>query len=136
MNIEKFLDQTDRVFNDEGIPCDFGCSKQSVSAMIEYIKNNFSSYPYTVVSDWKWIDIDASNEIKEDLAQYGLKPCALFAHKVIDDERMRGFNSVRTTLMQGFHKNCIFLTQNTAYILCGPGKRVSMDVGVFTSLMG
>ncbi|EGG99581.1 hypothetical protein imdm_938 [gamma proteobacterium IMCC2047] len=136
MNIEEFLDQTDRVFNDEGIPCDFGCSQHSIPTMIEYVKNNLSPYPYTVVSGWKWIDIDVSKEIKEDLKKYGFKPCALFARKVIDAERMRRFNSVRTTLLQGFHNNCIFLTQNTAYILCGPGKRVSINSRVFSSLMG
>jgi len=136
MNIEEFLDQTDRVFNDEGIPCDFGCSEHSVPAMIEYIKNNLSPYPYAVVSDWKWIDLDVPSEIREDLEQHGLKPCALFAHKVIADERMRGFRSVRTTLLQGLYKNCIFLTQNTAYILCGPSKRVSIDYRIFASLTG
>lgn len=136
MNIEEFLCQADRAFNDEGIPCDFGCSKHSIPAMIEYIKNNLSAYPYAVISDWKWIDISVAKEVREDLEQYGFKPCALFAHKVIADESMRGFNSVRTTLLQGFYKNCIFLTQNTAYILQGPGKRVSIDSRVFSSLMG
>lgn len=136
MKIEEFLNQVDRIYNDEGITCDFGCSKQSLPAMIEYVKNNLSDYPYAVVSGWKWIDIDVSDETKEDLSKCGFKPSALIARNVIVDEQSRGFKSVQTTLLQGFYKNCIFLTQNTAYILCNQGKRVSIDPRVYYKMMG
>lgn len=136
MNIEEFISQTDHVFNHKGTPCDFGCSQRSVPAMIEYVKTHLSPYPYSVVADWKWIDMDASQETRDSLDSYGLKPSALFAHRVITDERMRPFKSVRTTLLQRFHKNCIFLTRNTAYILTGPGTRVSIDTRVFISIFG
>jgi len=136
MNIEAFINQAAGVFNNEGTPCDFGCSQRSVPTMIEYIKKHLSPYPYCVVADWKWIDMNASQEIRESLGNYGFKPSALLARRVITDERMRPFKSVRTTLLQGFHKNCIFLTRNTAYILSGPGTRVSVDSRVFTCIFG
>ena len=136
MNIEEFISQYDRVFGDEGTPCDFGCSQQSVPAMIEYVKAHLSPYPYSVVADWKWVDMDASQETRESLDSYGLKPCALFANRVITDELMRPFKSVRTTILQGFHENCIFLTRNTAYILTGPGTRVSIDTKTFINIFG
>jgi len=136
MNIEDFINQADGVFNNEGAPCDFGCSQRSVPTMIKYIKKHLSPYPYCVVADWKWIDMNASEKTRESLDSYGLKPSALLARRVITDERMRPFESVRTTLLQGFHKNCIFLTRNTAYILSGPGTRVSIDTRVFTSIFG
>jgi len=136
MNIEEFINQTDNALNQEGAPCDFGCSQRSVPAMIEYIKTHLSPYPYSVVADWKWVDMDASQETRESLESYGLKPSALLVNRVITDERMRPFKSVRTTLLQSLHKNCIFLTRNTAYILTTPGTRVSIDTRVFISLFG
>lgn len=134
MNINEFLAQADRIFNNEGDPCDFGCSVSTIPEMIKYVEEELASYPYCVVSNWVWIDINASSKAQESLEKRGLKPCALYAHKVVDDERMRPFKSVRTTFLQGFHKNCIFLTQNTAYILNGPGTRVSVDTSVFASI--
>lgn len=136
MKVEEFMNQVDRIYNEEGASCDFGCSQQSVPAMIEHIKKHLSPYPYCVVTDWKWVDMSASQETRECLDNYGLKPSALFAGQVIADEGMRRFESVRTTLLQSFHKNCIFLTRNTAYILSGPGKRVSVDARVFTYIFG
>lgn len=136
MNIEEFLNQTDAVLGYEGVHSDFGCSEQSVPAMIEYVKHQLPDYPSCVVADWKWVDMNASHEDEEMLAEHGFKPSALLAHRVISDDCMRGFKSVRTTLLKELHKNCIFVTRNTAYILTGPGKRVSVDAPVFISIFG
>ena len=89
-----------------------------------------------MVADGKWVDMKAPQEIQETLGKYGLKLSALLAHRVVSDDGMRGFKSVRTTLLKEPHKNCTFLTRNTAYILIEPGKRVSVDAPVFTSIFG
>lgn len=136
MNIEEFLTQTDLVLGNEGVHSDFGCSEQSVPAMIEYVKSHFPDYPCCVVADWKWVNMKAPPEVHEMLGEHGLKPSAVLAHRVVSDDSMRGFKSVRTTLLKELHKNCIFLTRNTAYILIEPGKRVSVDAPVFTSIFG
>ncbi len=78
--------------------------------------------------------MNVSETTKESLESYELKPSASLAHRIIADESMRSFKSVRTTLLQEPHKNCIFLTRNTAYILNGPGTRVSIKPQVFTSI--
>jgi len=134
MNLHEFLSQADLVFNEGGDSCDFGCSDNDVSEMITYVKDNFPDYPYCTISNWVWMDIEAPKETKEKFEKRGLKLCAIYAHEVIEDEPNRGFSSVKTTFLKGFHKNCIFLTQNTAYILKRPGTRISLDAEVFLSI--
>lgn len=134
MDIGEFLSQADRILNNAGDSCDFGCSENAVSEMIEYIKTNLPEYPYCIISDWTWIDINVSKEALEQIDKRGLKPCAIYANKVIEDEAGRPFESVRTTLLQGFHKNCIFLSRNTAYILLRPETRITVEYPVFASI--
>jgi len=134
MDLKDVLTQLDQVFNNDGDTCDFGCSEQAVPKMIVYVKESFPSYPYCVVSDWVWIDLTVSNKAMATLEERGLKPSAVYAHQVVDDEMRRDFKSVRTTLLQDFYKNCIFLSRNTAYILQGSGTRVSVNPAIFASI--
>lgn len=134
MEIREFLNQADRVFNNDGDSCDFGCTENAASEMIAYVKANFPSYPFCVVSDWVWVDINVSKEVIEALESRGLKPSVIYAHRVINDEAGRAFESVRTTLLQDFHKNCVFLSRNTAYILQGQATRVPIDSIVYARI--
>lgn len=134
MNVNDFIKQTQSVFNNRGDHCDFGCSQNSILCVIEYIKEHLPHYQYCVISNWRWIDIDASEEAKKKLKARGLKPCFLYSDSVDEDEKNRGFKSVRTTFLKSFHKNCIFLTKNTAYFLQGSGTRMTIDAAVFASI--
>jgi len=134
MEISELLSQADRVFNRDGDHCDFGCTENATPEMIAYVKENFPSYPFCVVSDWVWVDINVSKEMVEALEARGLKPSVIYAHRVINDEASRAFTSVRTTFLQDFQQNCIFQSRNTAYILYGRGTRVTVDSAVFASI--
>ena len=134
MELGEFLSQTDRVLSNTGDPCDFGCSENAVSEIIKYIKENLPDYPYCIISDWTWVDINLPEEAIEQIEKRGLKPCAIYANKVIEDEAGRPYENLRTTLLQGFHKNCIFQSRNTAYILLRPGTRVLVEYSVFASI--
>lgn len=102
--------------------------------MIEYIKEHLPHYQYCVISNWRWVDIDTSEKARKKLKERGLKPCFLYSASVVEDEKIRGFKSVRTTFLKSFHKNCIFLTKNTAYILQGSGTRITIEAAVFASI--
>jgi len=134
MNINELIHQAQSVFNNEGVLCDFGCSKNSTPCMIEFIKEHLPHYQYCVISNWRWIDIDVSEETRKMLKERGLKPCVLYSDNIDEDEKNRGFKSVRTTFLKSFHENCIFLTKNTAYILRGSGTRITIDAAVFASI--
>lgn len=135
MNIDEFINQTESVLYNRGSHCDFGCSKSVIPEMIEYIKQHLPDYQYCVVSGWCWIDIVAPSKTIENLNERGLQPSALFAQNVDQDEKNRGFKCVRTTFLKSFHKNCIFVTKNTAYILCQRGTRTTIDAQVFVSIL-
>lgn len=134
MSIEKIFSQAGHVFARTGAPCDFGCDKSAVPQMIEYVKEHLPGYCYCVIADWVWIDINVTLEAQEQYDQQGLKPSIIYAHKVIDDEAQRPFEFLRTTALQKFQKNCIFLSRNTAYVLCGPGTRVTIDPVVYDAV--
>lgn len=134
MSIEKIFAQAGHVFSRTGDPCDFGCDESSVPEIIAYIKEHLPSYPYCVIADWVWIDINVKPEVLKQFNERGLKPSFIYAHKVIDDETQRPFEFVRTTYLQDFRENCIFLSRNTAYILQGQGTRVSIDPVVFAAV--
>jgi len=134
MDLKSYLAQVDQIFNGDGVSCDFGCSEASVSDMIAHIKEYLPAYPYCVIADWVWLDIKLEPEIQALFDIRGAKPCFIFAHKVIEDQAQRSFKSVRTTYLQEFQKNCIFLSKNTAYLLVGRGTRVSVDPQVLRSI--
>jgi len=134
MNINELINQAQSVFNNQGDHCDFGCSQNLTPCMIEYIKEHLPHYQYCVISNWRWVDIDVSDEVRKKLKVRGFKPSFLYSDSVEEDEKMRGFKSVRTTYLKSFHNNCIFLTKNTAYILRGPGTRMTVDAAVFASI--
>lgn len=73
-------------------------------------------------------DILAPQHHRESLKQSGLDPCFIFAANVLDDEARRPHIGpmVRTSLLQHFEENCLFVTANTVYVLSGHGKRTSV----------
>ena len=134
MSIEKIIAQVGHVYSRTGDSCDFGCDESSVPIMIAYVKEYLPRYPFCVVADWVWVDINVESEVLEKFNERDLKPSFIYAHKVIDDEVQRPFEFVRTTYLQDFRENCIFLSRNTAYILQGQGTRVSIDPVVFAAV--
>ena len=135
MDLKSYLTQADQVFSGGGDSCDYGCDEASAPNMIAYINEHFPDYRYCVVGDWTWLDVELKPEARALFEKRGGKPCFVFANKVIDDEAQRGFQSVRTTYLKSFHKNCIFISKNRAYILTGPGKRMTVDPVVFKSIV-
>ena len=128
MTSKTVFQQIYKILNGEGDPCDFGCPEQDIEKMIQYVKKESPFYPYSVVSGWVWIDIETNPPSTEECGKEENQPCVIYAKKIIKDERNRPFDGVHTTELREFHKNCIFITQNTAYILSGPGVRLSVDV--------
>lgn len=134
MHINELINQAQNIFNNQGVHCDFGCSRSSTPQMIAFINEHLPHYQYCVISNWRWVDVDASEEAINKLRGKGFKPSFLYSDSIEEDEKMRGFKCVRTTFLKSFHKNCIFLTKNTAYILQNSGTRITIDAAVFASI--
>ena len=124
MNLEDQIKQFYDIFNpNNGAPCDFGCEPETVPEMIAFIKQNIPNKCYCTVKQWTWIDIDIPKAVEPLYEKHGIQPAIIVAQHVIEDEagRWRSGWYAKTSGLVAFHENCIFETQNTAYILVGGG---------------
>jgi len=125
-----------RLVNAQGDPCDYGCSERELNNMIAYCQEMFPSKPYCAVKEWCWADLEIDNHQLEEARSEGVYPCFVYASYIIEDQAGRwstGF-SVRTTFLTEFHKNCLFVTRNTAYVLVGKGSRMTVAPAVYKNL--
>ncbi|WP_341936861.1 DUF6957 family protein [Marinimicrobium sp. C2-29] len=137
MDARQQIAQTSRLVNGKGDSCDFGCSEEEIEVMLACSKEHFPGKPYCVVKDWCWADVDIDKRQQEEFRAKGVIPSFVYANNIIDDQAGRWSNglSVRTTLLVEFHKNCIFLTRNTAYVLVGRGSRLTVEPAVYNNLI-
>jgi hypothetical protein len=131
------LEQISKLVNHQGDYCDYGCSDEMVSQMIALAKEMFPNKPCCVVGRWCWVDIELETQLESEISAAGRQPCFIYASRVISDDRKRWAENtcIRTTLLQEFHHQSIFSSQNTNYILCGPGVRLSVIPAVYNELM-
>ena len=131
------LEQISKMVNRQGDYCDYGCSEEMVSQMIAIAKETFPNKPCCVVGRWCWVDIELEPQHEIVLKARGLKPSFIYANRVISDDRRRWaeYTCIRTTLLQKFHDQCIFSSQNTNYILCGCGVRLKVIPEIYNDLM-
>tara|TARA_R110002167_G_scaffold254359_2_gene460573 strand:+ start:22052 stop:22495 length:444 start_codon:yes stop_codon:yes gene_type:complete len=128
------LEQISKMVNHQGDYCDYGCSEEMVNKMISLAKEMFPNKPCCVVGRWCWVDIELEPQDENALMTAGLNPSFIYASRVISDDRQRWEENtcIRTTLLQKFHHQSIFSSQNTNYILCGPGVRISVIPAVYS----
>lgn len=135
MELKEFLQQCDKLLNLEGDPCDLGCSIDAARTMISRCREIYPNTPICLVSHWCWADIEFSKLDEEYLAAIGTLPAFIYSQSVIVDEQRRFPPNlqIRSSLLVEFRENCIFRTKNTAYILVGPGVRMSVNIEVFSN---
>src|SRR5690606_5878640 len=116
-------------------PCNFGCDESETDSMIAYCSEALNK-PYCLVKNWCWADLDVSRSDAEAIEKSGFRPAFIYASNIVADEagRWRPGMSVKTTLLTGFKKNCIFVTANTAYVLLGTGTQLRVSPSIYTSL--
>lgn len=137
MDSQRLIAQTSKLVNGKGDPCDFGCSEEDLSDVVEYCKEHIPNKPYCAVKDWCWADVDIDDRQQDEFRIKAVIPSFVYANYIIDDQFGRwdiGL-SVRTTLLVAFHKNCIFETRNTAYVLVGRGSRMTVEPAVYNNLI-
>ena len=136
LELETQLRQAHELICRRGEACDYGCAPESITRMLSIAKDRFAGRPYCVVADWVWVDLLASQPEKDRLARIAIRPSFIFAANVLDDEARRPHISpmVRTSLLQHFEENCLFVTAKTVYVLCGHGKRTTVTPEVAASI--
>lgn len=92
---------------------------------VRIVRERYPFAEYCIVSQWIWIDIDASTIELDTLTRTQRQPAVLYAHNVIYDSQRRWDvgDFVRTSLLHRFEDGFIFKTLNSVYILMGDGVR-------------
>ena len=96
----------------------------------------FPGKAFCAVKQWILIDLTVNSDEKEKLSGLGLLPATLFAHEIVLDSKGR-FQAgmwVRSNFGVSFTEGCMFETNNTVYLLHGPGLRKEASIGAAFSM--
>ena len=104
--------------------------------LIALAVNAFPAKAFCVVKQWILIDLTVNPAEKEKLSRLGLLPATLFAHEIVLDSRGRFQPGmwVRSNFGVSFTEGCVFETNNTVYLLLGPGLRKEASIGAAFSM--
>jgi len=136
VKISNEFEQMLRLVCGKGESCDLGCSIEKIPEMILLSKKMVPTKPYRVVRHWCWGDIDLDMLGLKHIKQAGIEPSFIYADEIMEDERgdVRRGIAVKSTLLVKFHLDCLFVTRNTAYILVGTGRRMTVKPAVYLNL--
>jgi hypothetical protein len=104
--------------------------------LIAFAAKTFPGKAFCVVKQWILIDLTVNPDEKEKLTGLGLLPATLFAHEIVLDSKGR-FQAgmwVRSNFGVSFTEGCVFETNNTVYLLLGPGLRKEASIGAAFSM--
>jgi len=118
---------TDLLYSD-GIP--MSGSKVGQDEAVRIVRERHPYAEYCLVSNWRWLDLDVTQEQRDELVRTNRQPVVIYAHTVIYDSRRRWDvgDFVRTSYLYKFEYDFIFQTLNTIYILIGDGIRTKTSL--------
>lgn len=104
--------------------------------LITLAAKTFPGKAFCVVRQWILIDLNVTPDENKKLTKLGLLPATLFAHEVVLDSKGRFKPSmwVRSNFGKSFTQGTMFETNNTVYLLCGPGQRKEASVDAAFSM--
>ncbi len=107
----------------DGIP--MPGSKVGQEEAVRIVRERYPYAEYCLVSKWRWIDLDVTQEQRDELGRTNRQPVVIYADNVIYDSQRRWDvdDFVRTSYLHKFEDEFIFQTLNTIYILMGDGVR-------------
>lgn len=113
---------TDLLYGD-GIP--MSGSKVGQEEAVRIVRERHPYAEYCLVSRWRWIDLDVTQEQRSELIRTNRQPAVIYARNVIYDSQRRWDvgDFVRTSYLHKFEDGFIFQTLNSIYILVGDGAR-------------
>ena len=118
---------TDLLYGD-GIPMS-GC-KVGQDEAVRIVRERHPYAEYCLVSDWRWLDLDVTQEQRDELVRTNRQPVVIYAHTVIYDSQRKWDvgDFVRTSYLHKFEDDFIFQTLNAIYILIGDGIRTKTSL--------
>lgn len=105
-------------------------AKVSQEEAVRIVRERHPYAEYCLVSNWRWLDLDVTQEQRDELARTNRHPVVIYAHTVIYDSQRKWDvgDFVRTSYLHKFEDDFIFQTLNTIYILIGDGIRTKTSL--------
>lgn len=100
-------------------------SEMTDEQAMAYAQKTFPRGDYCLVRQWRWIDLDVSEQQRAELAKTRRLPTIIYANGVVFDSNRRWDvgDFVRTSPLHAFEKGFHFKTLNSTYLLLGAGVR-------------
>lgn len=100
-------------------------SEMTDEQAMAYAQKTFPRGDFCLVRQWRWIDLDVSEQLRAELAKTSRLPTIIYAHGVIYDSNRRWDvgDFVRTSPLHDFREGFHFKTLNSTYLLLGAGVR-------------
>jgi hypothetical protein len=100
-------------------------SEMTDEQAMAYAQKNLPHGDYCLVRQWRWIDLDVSEQQRAELAKTRRLPTIIYAHGVVYDSNRRWDigDFVRTSPLHVFENGFHFKTLNSTYLLLGAGVR-------------
>lgn len=94
------------------------------------VTEKFPGKPFCLVDGWTIVDLDVTNFEKTELAKKSLEPIVINALWVIHDSkgRFQKGTKVRSSFQRSLNDGYLFESQNTVYVLMGPGCRSRQEI--------
>ncbi len=105
-------------------------AKVSQVEAVRIVRERHPYAEYCLVSNWRWLDLDVTQEQRDELARTNRQPVVIYAHTVLYDSQRKWDvgDFVRTSYLYKFEYDFIFQTLNTIYILIGDGIRTKTSL--------
>lgn len=135
MSLPKGLSEVSSIIYGDGTPM-IGCQLSDEEAM-QWVRERYSNMEYCLVREWRWLDIDVSDEARDGLKKRALQPVVVYASDVIYDSRRRWDTGswVKTSLLHRYDEGGAFMTFNSVYVLLGEGVRQTTTPEALRSLI-
>lgn len=135
MNHLDTLSEAISIIHGDGTRMD-GCPLSDEEAM-DWVRSKYRNMEYCLVREWRWLDIDVSDEARDGLKKRALQPVVVYANNVVYDSRRRWDTGswVKTSLLHRYDEGGAFMTFNSVYVLLGEGARQTTTLEALRSLV-
>lgn len=136
MKNEILIEEIARFFKMEGDQSALGCDQSEISTWVKFCEEKYPSKGYCAVKSWSIVECECNETEEFQLFEMGLLPFVLHTNYVIFDSRRRWQQgSFASSYFQvSFEHNCLFVTNNTCYILVGVGHRKSISPALLAAI--
>lgn len=104
--------------------------------VVQELRRRNSKKQFCLVRDWILVELDISDEARQQIETEGFKAQFIHAHEVVEDSagRWAPGSWVRTSLQLKYEGDGFFETRSTIYVLLGDGRHKKLREDIAYSI--